>query len=482
MSDQTDTLLTADYAESIEAVEHARIAPEPIETHRPGALLTGTVPEIDATLPDWAREGRQQAWERFESLPMPARTEQAWRFTSLGKMDLDAYLAPRPVSSATREQLISRSVGNERTAGRMIFANDHLLDRRVHAAELAAAGVIWKPLESAWQEHGDLLRPHFMTQEAMLGSRKFAALHRAYVRNGTFLYVPRNVEVALPLEVFHWLSGADGSTFPHTLIIAEAGSKVTLVDYFESDRAEETGFACAVNDLIVGPGAKVTYLCSQNWSEKTVSFQINATTVERDAAALSLHLNLGASYARLESLSRLAGAGGRSDMLAATVAEEAQEFDQRTLQDHLEPHTTSDLLYKNALADTSKTIFAGLIRVEPKAQHTDAYQKVRNLMLSDEAEANSMPGLEILADEVRCTHGATSGHIDAEELFYLLARGIDQKTAQELIVQGFLAEVLERLHTEDVTPKLASLLAEKFARMKRRQRQAAAAARQRSAE
>ena len=468
MSDQTDTLLTADYAESIEAADQARIAPEPTEVHRPGGLLIAPEAEADENLPTWVQEGRRQAWERFVSLPMPARTEQAWRFTSLGKMDLDTYLKPAPVSSASREQLITRSVGNERTAGRMIFANDHLLDRRVHAQELASAGVIWKPLEAAWQEHGELLRPHFMAQDAILGSRKFAALHHAYARNGTFLHVPRNVEVALPLETFHWLSGADRATFPHTLIIAEAGSKVTLVDYFESDRPEEAGFACAVNDLVVGPGAKVTYLCSQNWNEKVVSFQINSTSVARDAAALSLNLNLGASYARLESLSRLIGAGGRSDMLAATVSEEAQEFDQRTLQDHLEPHTTSDLLYKNALADTSKTIFAGLIRVEEKAQHTDAYQKVRNLMLSDDAEANSMPGLEIMADEVRCTHGATSGHIDAEELFYLLARGIDQKTAQELIVQGFLAEVFERLGDRNVTPRLASLRAAKFARMKRR--------------
>ena len=468
MSDQTDTVLTADYAESIEAADQARIAPEPAESPKQGGLLTSPVANADETLPPWVREGRQQAWERFASLPMPARTEQAWRFTSLGKMDLDTYLAPEAVSSATREQLIARSVGNERTAGRMIFANDHLLDRRTHTPELAAAGVIWKPLEAAWKEHGELLRPHFMAQEAILGSRKFAALHAAYARNGTFLYVPKNVEVALPLEVFHWLSGADRSTFPHTLVIAEAGSKVTVVDYFESDQPDDAGFACAVNDLIVGPGAKVTYLCAQNWSEKVVSLQINSTTVGRDAAALSLHLNLGAAYARLESLSRLVGAGGRSDMLAATVAEDSQEFDQRTLQDHIEPHTTSDLLYKNALADTSKTIFAGLIRVEAQAQHTDAYQKVRNLMLSDDAEANSMPGLEIMADEVRCTHGATSGHIDAEELFYLLARGIDQKTAQELIVQGFLAEVIERLGDKHVTPRMASLLGAKFARMKRR--------------
>ena len=467
MSDQTDTLLTAEYADTDEAREAARVTME--EPARGAAVGLLAAPDFGGgTLPNWFQDARRAAWAEFERLELPTRTEQAWRFASLGRIALDRYNPPRGVDEATRERLINRSQGNEQVSGKMVFANDVLLDRRVHAAELAAQGVVWKPLDAAISEHADLFRKHFMAQEAVLGSQKFAALHRAQVRTGTFLYVPKNVEVALPLEVFHWLSGEGSSTFPHTLIIAEAGSKVTLVDYFESNRVEEDGFACAVNDLIVSPGAKVTYLCSQNWGEKVLSFQINSTSVERDANALSLHLNLGASYARLESLSRLVGTGGRSDMLAATVADTTQEFDQRTYQDHVEPHTTSDLLYKNALSDTAKTIFAGLIRVETKAQHTDAYQKVRNLMLSDEAEANSMPGLEILADEVRCTHGATSGYIDAEEMFYLLARGIDKKTAQELIVQGFLHEVLERLSEPSVTPKLAALIAEKFARMKRR--------------
>lgn len=474
MSDQTDTLLTADYAESAEAADAARIADEP-ETTDAGSLLTPPDPESGRQLPGWFQQARVQAWRDFESQPMPARTEQAWRFASLGKVALEGFRPPPTIDDTTRERLIARSQGNEKTSGKMVFANDTLLDRRVLAPELAAQGVVWKPLEAAMTEHADLFRQHFMAREAVLGSKKFAALHRAYVRTGTFLYVPKNVEVALPLETFHWLSGEGSSTFPHTLIVAEPGSKVTLVDYYESDRAEETGFACAVNDLIVGPGAKVTYLCAQNWGEKAVSFQINSTTVERDGAALSLHLNLGASYARLESVSNLVGAGSRSDMLAATVAEDAQEFDQRTLQDHLEPHTTSDLLYKNALTDSSKTIFAGLIRVQPDAQHTDAYQKVRNLMLSDEAEADSMPGLEILADEVRCTHGATSGHVDAEEMFYLLSRGIDPQSAQELIVHGFLHEVLERLPDANATPRLGVLLAQKFARMKQRRRASMAA-------
>ena len=470
MSDQTDTLLTADYADTAQAHDAARIADEAEPGIAEGGLLRAPDAGSGRGLPAWFQSARAEAWRDFESLPMPSRTEQAWRFASIGKIALERYQPPHSVDDATREQLIARSIGNEKTAGKMIFANDSLLDRRVHAADLAASGVIWKPLEAAMHEHAEIFRKHFMAQEAILGSRKFAALHRAHVRAGTFLYVPKNVEIALPLEVFHWLSGEAGASFPHTLIVAEAGSKLTLVDYYASDRSEESGFACAVNDLVVGPGAKVTYLCAQNWGENVVSFQINSTTVERDGAAVSLHLNLGASYARLESFSRLAGAAGRSDMLAATVADGTQEYDQRTLQDHLEPHTTSDLLYKNALTDVSKTIFAGLIRVEPKAQHTDAYQKVRNLMLSDDAEADSMPGLEILADEVRCTHGATSGHIDSEEMFYLMSRGIDPKSAQELIVHGFLNEVLERLSDVHATPRLGTLLAEKFARMKRRSR------------
>ncbi len=463
----TETLLGTAYAGAVQVLDAAKSL---VGLGGAGSADLLARPASVDTLPGWYQDERALAWESFAGLPMPVRTEQAWRFASLNRISLDGFTPPQEVSEATREKLIERSVGNEKIAGRMVFANAMLLDRRLHAAELSAKGVIWKQLDAALAEHPELFRRHFMAQAAQLGSRKFAALHRANVRTGTFLYVPRDVEITLPLEVFHWLTGEAGSVFPHTLLIAEAGSKVTLIDYYESAQAQESGFACAVNDLVVGAGAKVTYICAQNWGERVTSFQINSTRVERDAHATSLHLNLGAAYARLESLSRLVGPGGRSDMLAATVASDRQEFDQRTLQDHLEPQTASDLLYKNALCDSSRTIFAGLIRVEPAAQHTDAYQKVRNLMLSDDAEANSMPGLEILADEVRCTHGATSGHVEDEEMFYLLSRGIDARTAQELIVQGFLHEVLERLPDAGVRPKLEALLAEKFARLKQARR------------
>src|ERR1700682_3767404 len=191
---------------------------------------------------------------------------------------------------------------------------------------------------------------------------------------------------------------------------------------------------------------------------------MNTTTVDHDASAMSLNLHLGARYSRFESLSRLIGEGARSDLLAVAVAKGEQEFDARTLQDHVSPHTASDLLYKNALDDRARCTFGGLIRVEPHAHFTDAYQKVRNLLLSDDAEANSMPGLEILADNVRCTHGATSGQINEDEMFYLRSRGIPIKTAQRLLVSGFLNEVIERIEERVLADHLRKLIEEKFAR------------------
>ena len=191
---------------------------------------------------------------------------------------------------------------------------------------------------------------------------------------------------------------------------------------------------------------------------------MNTTTVDHDASAMSLNLHLGSRYSRFESLSRLIGEGGRSDLLAVAVAKGEQEFDARTLQDHVSPHTASDLLYKNALDDRARTIFGGLIRVEPHAHFTDAYQKVRNLLLSDDAEANSMPGLEILADNVRCTHGATSGQDRRRRAFLSSQPRHSRPVAQRLIVTGFLDEVVQRLDHPAISEHLHRLIEEKFAK------------------
>jgi Fe-S cluster assembly protein SufD len=426
-------------------------------------LTSGPAEQENHAFASWFSQLRFEGWKNFQGMPLPTRTDEAWRFATIKALDLSGFSRALPVEESVAAELIQRSAGGLETAGRMIFANDQLLSREVHAAELEAQGVIWKPLDQAVAENETLVSRHFMAQEIVLGSKKFAALHQANVRAGTFLYVPKNVEVTLPLETFHWMQGANAAIFPHTLIIVGENSKVTVIDRFESADDQEPGFACGVNDLILEAGAKLTYVNVQNWSRQTLAFQINSTVVGRDASAINMALNLGSRYARTESVSRLVGEGGRSDMLALSVADRDQEFDQRTLQDHRKPATASDLLYKNSLDDQARTIFAGLIRVEPGAHRTDAYQKVRNLLLSDDAEANSMPGLEILADEVRCTHGATSGQMDEEELFYMLSRGIPRREAQQLIVFGFLNEVIERLGNAAIAEELRDLVSRKFA-------------------
>jgi Fe-S cluster assembly protein SufD len=432
-----------------------------------GSILSE--PKESSEFPDWFREQQHEAWKQFQSLPFPTRKDQLWRFSNVNLLDLKPFKFSGIISDKDRDAILEQSRGLDEVAARVIFAGDQLIERDVISEQLKKRGVIFQPLERAMVEHADLFRKHFMSQPAVLGSAKFAALHQASVSSGTFLYVPRGVEIELPIEIFHWLHGENTSVFPHLLLVTDELAKVTVIESFRSlirheEQEPAAGFACGVNDLIAGPGAKITYVCAQTWGDNVRALQMNTTTVDHDASALSLNLHLGGKYSRFESLSRLIGEGGRSDLLAVSVADGEQEFDARTLQDHVSPHTASDLLYKNALDDRARCTFGGLIRVEPHAHFTDAYQKVRNLLLSDDAEANSMPGLEILADNVRCTHGATSGQIDEEEMFYLRSRGIRPATARQLMVSGFLSEVIQRLEQPAIESSLRQLIEAKFAK------------------
>src|SRR5437879_3462613 len=270
-------------------------------------------------LPDWFREQQCEAWKQFQSLPSPTRKDQLWRFSSVNLLDLTPFKFGRTLSDNDRDAILEQSRGLDEVAARLIFAGDQLFERDIVSDQLKKRGVIFQPLERAMVEHTNLFRKHFMSQPAVLGSAKFAALHQALVSSGTFLYVPRGVEIEQPIEIFHWLRGEGVSVFPHLLLITDELAKVTVVEHFRSCDARATGFACGVNDLIAGPGAKVTYVCAQNWGENVVALQMKPTTVEQDPSAMSLNLNLGSRYSRFESLSRLVGEGGRSDLLAVAV-------------------------------------------------------------------------------------------------------------------------------------------------------------------
>lgn len=405
-----------------------------------------------AKWPTWFQEQQAEAWEKFSLLPEPSRHDEFWRFANFNKPLLETFqAAPSPTDV---DAIIMRSQGMAHVAAKLIFVNDRLIHREV--SDLPE-GVILVSLEQAIYDHGKLFREHFMKCKSRLGSLKFAYLHQAQLQTGTFLYLPPGVVLEKPIEIWHWVEGAHSAIFPHTLLVAGEKSHASIVDRFCSVR-QEPAFVCGMNDLIVEEEACLNYVAVQEWSSETMAFHLNTTSVSKKGRATGLQLHLGGHFIRAESDSRLLGEDAQSIMLSINPAHDEQEIDQRTFQDHIAPKATSDLLYHNALNDHARTIFSGLIKVENEAHQTDAYQKVRNLMLSDDAEANSMPGLEILADDVRCTHGATSGELNKDELFYMMARGISPQAAAKLIVRGFFQVVLDRLEEPLLQKHLGELL------------------------
>ena len=408
-------------------------------------------------LPEWWLASKREAWAAYNAMPRPGRTDELWRFSNVQGLEVESYLLPEEHST-----LVPHLPDFPHTS-EIIFSNRQVVGRTTLPSELANQGVIFCPLDEALRDHGELLRKYVQRHPTNLGSEKYVALNLAFTAAGSFLYVPKGVEVALPFVVQHTLTGDRVATFPHTIVVLEDHAKATFVEFFVSgDSAPH--LVSGVNDLYAGPGAQLTYVGAQNWSQETLAFQTNSIVAQREARVMSLNVHLGGKQARHESHSRLQGPGAHSEMLALTVASGTQEFDQRTLQTHQAPNTSSNLLYKNALIDTAKTIFSGLIVVEPDAQKTDAYQSNRNLMLSDTAEANSLPGLEIQANDVRCTHGSTSSRVEPEQEFYLRSRGIHPKIAHELIVFGFFEEVLDKLENDDLHAVLRDLIQAKFKR------------------
>lgn len=420
--------------------------------------LLDSAPETPAYLPAWFAARQQAAWQRFLATSAPKRGDETWRFSTIKQLDFSSFSRSVGVPP-TRASLIARSTGLEAPAAKLVFANDELIHVESHLPE----GVICLPLAEALVSHSGLVQAHFMKQETRLGSAKFAALHEANLTNGLFVHVSDNTEVAGTIEVHHWITGENTVVFPHTLIVTGKSSKVRVVDIFRSADDSQPGLAIAFNDLSAGPNSQLDYVAIQAFNEKTRVIQINETAAARDASTTGFILNTGASWARNESLSRLEGPGSRSDMLSVSIPSHHQEYDQRTFQHHVSEGAYSDLLYKNSLYDDSRTIFSGLIFVDQGAHHTDAYQTCRNLLMSDTCEANSMPGLEINADQVKCSHGSTSSQISDDEIFYLRARGIDPGQARQLIARGFSVDVVERLKNEPVEELVLKFIDAKFA-------------------
>lgn len=405
-------------------------------------------------VPAWFSELQHQAWQEFSSLPSPGRRDESWRFADFGQSNFDSFEDAGEVSASVVTQILARSKGLPTSLGRIIFINDRL----VHLDDsLEQSGIVVQSLPTGL----NAAKHHLNAISARLGSGKFLALHQAHLRNFLLITLPENLSLSAPVEIFHWSVGAQAANFPRTIIDAGECSRASIIQHHRSFD-ESPGLSVGATQIHAAAGAAVDYVICQQWNQQSKALHLSSTHCARDSKVKHCQVNLGASWSRTESVSHLEGAGSHSDMLSISLTGEEQQVDQRTLQLHHAPHAGSNLLYKNVLFGKSRNIFAGLIKVAEGAHFTDAYQTCRNLLMTDECESNAMPGLEINADQVKCSHGSTSGAIDPEEIFYFESRGIPEDAARELLAQGFLAQALERLSDEAVREFLVQQLTLRF--------------------
>ena len=415
--------------------------------------------------PDWLADRRAAAVERLADLEWPTAAEEIWRYSRIGDLDLGRY---RPVPAEQMGQPgdepapgggpVAAEAGER--SGLVVVRNGrvvhHALDPELEARGVRVCGIATCDAEEIASTLG-------VCSDASPDA--FTVLHDAFLAGGAFVKVPRGVAVEQPIVVLHWSEGDGLASFPHTLVVAEDGSEVTVFDrYGSTDTGVDTTghLVDAVVELVVGENAHVRYLSVQEHGPRTWQVALQRAHLGRDSSLRSSVVALGGAYARLRSESLLAGSGAESDLTAVYFGDGDQMLDFRTLQDHDAPNTRSDLLFKGAVEDTAQSVYSGLIRIRRNAQKSVAFQTNRNLVLTEGAEAKSVPNLEIEADDVKCSHASTVGPVDDDQLYYLATRGVPPEEAERLVVLGFFDDVFDRLPVPSLVAPLRRSVIEKI--------------------
>ena len=396
--------------------------------------------------PNWMLEKRYQGWYQFEEMEPPV-----WRRTEI-KLNWQELIPYAPPQSAVPDLATLPPKLNEALA--VYGQRAGLLVQRDSAGvywdladELRLQGVIWTDMATAVREHPDLVRKYFMDEAVPATTDKYTALHAAFWSGGTFLYVPKGVAVELPFVSVLWQEMPSLSVFPHTLLVAEPGSSLILVSELLSlgcDACPDT-YHGGVAELYVGAGANVRYINSQDLGRQVYDLRSQTALLGRDSRLEWLTIALGGRVSRSSQHTLLREPGAEALVTGLYLPDGKQHFAFDTLQDHIAGGCSSDLLYQGALLGRSRAVYEGTIRAWPGAHKTNAYQSNRNLLLSAKARADSLPKLEIEANDLRCTHGATVSQVDEDQVFYLMSRGIPRADAVRLIVEGFFQPSLDRL-------------------------------------
>ena len=413
-------------------------------------------------VPEYLQAYLEDAWERFEKTAMPTTKDEPWRRTDLRSLEAGAFELIEPQDwqgEAPPAELLEPLVGSEH-GGQIVLTPGGVQAQL--APELREQGVIFTDLKTAFEEYPDQVE-RILGKVVRAEEGKFAALAAALAQQGIFIYVPRGVQLEQPLHSVLWGSGGHSAHISHLLVYVDRGASLTYVHESASpEEAQEQSLHAGLVEIFVGEGANLHFVELQSWGEKVWNFSHERARVERDGNLDWIFGALGSRLTKNFSDIDLAGEGSTGRMSGFYFTDGVQHLDHDTQQNHLAPHTTSDLLFKGALKGRSRSVWQGMIYVAPGAQKTDGYQANRNLVLSEHARADSIPGLEIMADDVRCTHGATVGKIDADEVFYLRSRGIPYDEAERLIVEGFFDPIMQRIPFEGVRRRFQDAIIEKM--------------------
>lgn len=411
--------------------------------------------------PAWMREFRITSWGLYESMEWPSSTDEDWRRTSLAGLNLESFRYQHASSRRIALEELSPALRAEEeeleSAATVIFEDGELL-RATRRELLAEQGVVFMDLASALHEYPDTVQRHFMRQAVPAHTNVFTALHGALWDSGTLIHVPRNTEVELPLQVVsHQREGHAG--FHHTLIVLEDNARVTVVDDLLGAR---DGLQNSVVEIVQGNGSQLRYMNMQDLDLTAWNLMTGRAALGKDADLRWIQVSWGSRLTKAFLDLDLNEPGGHAELLGIYFPTQRQHIDHQTLQNHRAPHCFSDLLFNGALKDRARSVYMGQIRVDRDAQQTDAFQRNGNLLLDSSTRADSIPGLEIEANDVRCTHAATAAQVEEEYVFYLMARGLSRPQAERMIVQGFFQAVLERVPVESIVRKLEQVIERKI--------------------
>lgn len=417
--------------------------------------------------PDWVQDARRKSWETYEDTPMPTLRDEDWRRTDFRELQLDDLLLYMPAGMEAGcvtdlpETLRSHLESGDTWGGLAVQVNSEVAFTRLDDA-LRAQGVILLPLAEAVHAHPELVQPH-LGNVVTPGDGKFPALHGAFVAGGVFCYVPPDTAVELPIQALIWMNAENIAVFPHILLVADRGSQVTFVERYASPTLDAQSFSCPVTEVVAKDGAQVHHVTIQDWGRHVFELGFQRLRVHNDGHLHTVLAAMGGKLVKNYVDNSFAGSGVEAFHRGYFFTDGTQHMDYKTMQDHMAPYSTSDLLIKGALRDRSRAVFTGVINVRKGSKRTDAYQENRNLLLSKRARSDSIPILEIDNDDVRCTHGSATGQVDQEELFYVMAHGLNRDDAARMLVEGFFTEVTEHTPLDGVQAQMAGGIQEKMA-------------------